>query len=98
MSYKVFTRECVSCGVLWDVLLEHAMEPHVCSRCGKPTEWRPSAPKLIFFKEGIYEHIQENPVYISSMQQLRDECAAHGVRSEYAESSSCHRSTTHKEV
>ena len=98
MSLKLFTRECVVCRWTGEELLEDAMVPHLCPKCGSDTVWRPGRPALIFFKEGWYEHIGEDPLYISSMQQLRDQCAANGVYSEYAEDSSVHRSSRHKEI
>lgn len=43
----------------------------------------------IFFKEGWYEHIDFDPIYISSMKQLKDETSKRGQTSVYAEDSLC---------
>ena len=37
------------------------------------------------FKVGWYEHIDLEPIYISSKRQLRRECEKRGVYSEYAD-------------
>jgi hypothetical protein len=41
----------------------------------------PSA--LHFFREGWYEHIGDDPIYVSSMDQLKRECSARGETSLY---------------
>lgn len=46
---------------------------------------RPQA--LIFFKEGWYEHITTEPLYIKSKDELRRACEEHGVTSVYLEDS-----------
>lgn len=43
----------------------------------------------LFFKEGWYEHIDHEPLYIKSMKQLKHECAIRGHTSVYAEDSTC---------
>ena len=43
-----------------------------------------SAAKVHDFKEGWYEHIDSQPIYISSKKQLREETEKRGQYSEYA--------------
>lgn len=43
-----------------------------------------SSPKVHRFKEGWYEHIDKEPIYISSKKQLREETEKRGQYSEYA--------------
>ena len=37
------------------------------------------APAVILFKEEWYEHIDENPIFITSKKQLRQECEKRGM-------------------
>ena len=37
------------------------------------------APAVIIFKEEWYEHIAENPIFIKSKKQLREECDKRGM-------------------
>lgn len=37
------------------------------------------APAVILFKEEWYEHIDENPIFITSKKQLKQECEKRGM-------------------
>lgn len=43
-----------------------------------------SGSKFHPFKEGWYEHLGLEPVYVKSKRQLREECEQRGLTSEYA--------------
>ena len=43
------------------------------------TETGKTSPAVILFKEEWYEHIAENPIYITSKKQLRYECETRGM-------------------
>lgn len=58
-----------------------------CDSCGDLMVVQIGVGRYIPFKEGYYEHIDKNPIYISSMRQLKDECAKRNVTSVYAEDS-----------
>lgn len=49
-----------------------------------------SMPRLQFFREGWQEHITEDPIYVSSMRQLREECNKRESRSTYDQESGVH--------
>ncbi len=64
--------------------------PHLCEvmvKKGRPCErllqrvYRVQPP--VRFREGWYEHIAPDPVYITSPQQLQDVARRHGNRSKY---------------
>ena len=52
-----------------------------CAVCAAQWAAPPAAPKVVTFREGWYEHIALDPIYISSAQQLADECKRHGNHS-----------------
>lgn len=45
-----------------------------CPNCGILAEQQLSAPPSYMFKEGWWEHIGPEPIYVKSKSQLRDEC------------------------
>lgn len=45
----------------------------------------PKAPAIHIFKEGFYEHIAPEPIYVKSKKQLREETRSRGCISDYAE-------------
>lgn len=88
----MFTRKCSICGFVFETLAKTHDEPCSCEKCGAITFWQPGSPaRVVHFKEGWYDNITDHPIYVTSMQQLHDECKKHGVRSEYAEDSPRHR-------
>lgn len=66
-----------------------------CAVCA--ADWaRPLAsPKVHTFRTGLYEHIAIDPIYISSPQELADQCRANGVYSQYLAESQVHRTKSH---
>lgn len=56
----------------------------LCEKCGSATKPLIVPHRYIPFKEGWYEHIAKDPIYIKSMKQLKSECKKHGVSSIYA--------------
>lgn len=53
-------------------------------------------PTVRTFREGWYEHIALDPIYISSAQQLRDECRKHEVHSYQVEDGNLWRTKSGK--
>ena len=62
-------------------------EEQLCETCGEVLIREIGVGRYIPFKEGWYEHIAKDPIYISSMRQLKRECADRGLTSIYAEDS-----------
>jgi hypothetical protein len=54
----------------------------ICA-CGKPLHRNYSTQKHVKFHEGIYENVADDPMYISSAQQLVDECRKRNNTSQY---------------
>lgn len=59
--------------------------PTPSCECGGATQkvWN-KPPAMYPFKAGMYEHLDKDPIYIGSKQQLKEECLKRGLRSEYA--------------
>jgi hypothetical protein len=62
-----------------------------CERCEVEMRRAPASPRVHVFYEGWYPHLDLEPVYISSPQQLRDEAKSRGLTSLYLEESSTWR-------
>jgi endonuclease IV len=56
-----------------------------CPICWERRVRQYAQKRHVVFHEGIYEHVGENPTYIHSAQQLRDECSRNDNRSVYLE-------------
>ena len=55
-----------------------------CPQCGQLSEIQIGMKqKPVLFREGWYEHISKDPVYISSKRKLLDECKKHGMCSPF---------------
>lgn len=81
---------CPGCG--WRASLLYAPgDPEVrCPVCGVVCDQDFNMPRLQFFHEGWQEHIAEDPIYVSSMRQLREECDKRDCRSTYDQESGVH--------
>jgi len=80
----IFDYRCPSCSTEnRDVLVVKDEDAPSC--CGSRMEKVfLSGAKVHRFKEGWYEHIDSQPIYISSKKQLREETEKRGQYSEYA--------------
>ncbi len=80
----IFDYRCPSCSTeSRDVLVVRGESGPQC--CGSPMEKVfLQGAKFHPFKEGWYEHIDSEPIYISSKKQLREETEKRGQTSEYA--------------
>lgn len=60
-----------------------------CPKCDspRPCELRVSAPRIVEFRAGWFEHIAHDPIFIETPAQLREECAKRGKYSKYLENS-----------
>lgn len=81
---SIFDFRCPTCKAeLLDVFLLSGEEGPKC--CSQPMEkFFTSGTKHFPFKEGWYEHLDTQPIYIQSKRQLREECEKRGLTSEYA--------------
>ena len=59
----------------------------ICRKCGGFGEQKLSAPAVINFRAGWYDHVGPEPVYCETAQQLQDACNEHGGVSVYLEGS-----------
>lgn len=67
-----------------DLLCAPIESPPICS-CGVQMErFFTAGSKFHPFREGFYEHLDVNPVYVTSKRQLKDECKRRGLSSAYA--------------
>lgn len=73
---------CVSCGRIDEHIAKYG-EEMVCA-CGAPMERLVTAAKYRSFREGWWEHLDAEPIYIRSKRQLKEECTKRGFHSEYA--------------
>ena len=81
----LFDVQCYGCGYMEERLLEIEEVP-LCADCGQvlrlmfsnDTNYHP-------FREGWYEHLELEPVYIKSRRQLVQECRKRGLTSHYVE-------------
>ena len=82
----LFDLECTVCSQRRNnVVLASGAPTPTCGSCDGATQkvWD-KPPAMYPFKAGMYEHLDKDPVYIGSKQQLKDECRKRGLRSEYA--------------
>ncbi len=78
----IFDFKCPKCETI---------EEHFCKfdavikcKCGEEMKKQFSTPHVYHsFREGYFENIDINPLYISSKKQLRHECEKRGVSSHY---------------
>lgn len=81
----LFDVQCYGCSYKEERLLDPDEVP-ICELCGEPlrfifggdTNYHP-------FREGWYEHIALEPVYIKNKKQLVHECRKRGLTSHYVE-------------
>ena len=72
--------KCRACNKFTDISLA------ACEKCGHmETKETNSAPALHIFKSEFYEHIDHDPIYITSKRQLREETRRRGQISDFAE-------------
>lgn len=83
-SMPLYDFRCKTCGLVWEDLIA-ADAPDPSCQCGGLSERLISLPTPILFREGWYNDIDTEPMYISSKKQLRDECRKRGLTSIYAE-------------
>lgn len=78
---------CDSCGVIEERLLKIDYDEQKCLKCDGPMRrwFGRNQPTYHRFREGWYEHIAEEPIYIRSKKQLKEECRQRGLTSIYAE-------------
>ena len=78
---------CKSCDrTQLDVLTKHSdPESPKCPHCGTPMQRKVCAPRPVLFREGFYEHIAPEPIYVKSRRELKRVCAEHNCTSDYAE-------------
>ena len=84
----IYLRQCSDCGHEWDELrsLKDYKLTNPCPECGCIHINRPIvSAHYIPFKEGWFEHITTEPLYIKNKQELRDACRKHGKTSVYLE-------------
>jgi len=86
----IYALKCDGCGNKEEVVCpmeERNEQP--CSVCGSTLSQDFSRGGGSFhpFREGWYEHIAPQPLYISSMKDLERKCDEHGVVSKYVEDS-----------
>lgn len=85
MSWLTKDFICPGCGAVEEVFLEH--DDFAQCQCGeRMTRILSRGADQRSFKEGWYEHIDIKPMYITSKKQLKRECEARGIYSEYADS------------
>ena len=77
------TPRCEQEGELIEIIVDREATAY-CAGCGKPMENQITTGKAILFKEGWYENIDADPMYISSMRQLKYECEKRNLTSVYA--------------
>ena len=52
---------------------------HLCSKCGSQSKIKFAPFNPIVFQEQVFEHLDVNPVRVSSRRQLKEECKRRGV-------------------
>ena len=86
----LYDYQCKGCGHDEIDVVEPA-EPKdklVCGKCGEVMSRLLPAPRLKFFPEGMWEHLDINPIHISSAGQLKEECKKHGCYAKYLDTTS----------
>lgn len=77
--------QCYECGYIEERLLSVEEVP-LCDSCSLPLHFKFGAEANFHpFREGMYEHIDLEPIYIKSRKQLRQECQKRGLTSHYVE-------------
>ena len=78
--------KCEKCKHIFEEYSKIADKDEVrCTECGGPTKTIIAPRKVILFRTGWYEHIDKDPMYITSKKQLKEECRKRGLTSTYAE-------------
>lgn len=81
MTYEYY---CENCGKEFDEVrtMEERNDPIDCLVCGSSDTHRTfrSGCNVFVFEPMWYEHIAEDPIYIESKRQLKEECDKRGVR------------------
>lgn len=54
-----------------------------CTHCNEPLRRDYAPQRHVTFHEGLYENIADDPIYITSAQQLTNECRERGNSSVY---------------
>lgn len=75
-TYKV---KCKTCSKVFEVYTRIAECGNIKCECGGDTNIIPSPSSVHIFKEEWYEHIDENPIFIKSKKQLKEECEKRGM-------------------
>lgn len=75
-TYKV---RCRKCNKVFEAVARIAERNKIKCECGGDITIVISLPFVSIFKPDWYEHIAENPIYITSKKQLRQECESRGM-------------------
>lgn len=76
--------KCPECGLKDEIICEPDDKAY-CAECAVEMLNLISTPKIATFQAGLWRDIAEEPIYIESRKQLREECEKHGKISEYAD-------------
>lgn len=89
----LYDYKCKSCDYQFEEINKvDVREEQKCLKCGSSTEILISISResLKFFPEGFWRDLSHEPIYISSRQQLKDECRKHGCYAKYLDGYSGH--------
>lgn len=79
----LYDYECKVCGKTFEALSCISDRRSVLCDCGGGCRLLISKPNFHPFPEGPWEHLDVEPVYISSKKQLKRECDKRGLSSVY---------------
>ena len=80
----IYVYSCKVCSHKWEAsrpVVDRRKER--CPTCSSIPFVVPQVQKFVPFHEGVYEHIQKDPMHITSKRNLKDECRAREVTSQY---------------
>ena len=83
----IYDFKCDNCGYTGERICSYEESQKQVCTCKSPLRKVPSLGRYIPFKEGWYENIAKDPIYITSKRQLRTECDKHDVGSVYLDDS-----------
>ena len=83
----IYDFRCDNCGRSEERLCSWEESKHQVCECRVVMRKVPSIGNYVPFKEGWYENIAKDPIYITSKRQLRTECDKHDVGSVYLDDS-----------
>lgn len=80
----IYDFQCQDCYNVEEHIAGVEERQRLCVKCGGTMNRLISAAPYHKFKEGYWEHLDAEPIYIKSKRQLKEECVKRGFHSDYA--------------